>query len=177
MRVYDGTMITHRRVDVERDAETLFELHSHANYFSSSPWVTSSNSFERYRDHWLTTPQTKEFLGNLTKSLKDPRTVAEIWEVDGEPAGFVHVRFTDTTGYGFTRADVYDLAVAPEYRRMGIGSRMMAFAEESARESGANALYIDTGWENEPARSLYVKRGFREREIGYEMLFRRPDPL
>ena len=170
-------MITHRRVDVERDAETLFELHSHANYFSSSPWVKSSNSFERYRDHWLKTPQPKEFLGNLTKSLNDARTVAEIWEVDGEPGGFVHVRFTDVTGYGFTRADVYDLAVAPEYRRMGIGTQMMAFAEESARESGASALYIGTGWENVLARSLYEKRGFREREVEYEMLFWRPDPL
>ncbi len=175
--MYDGTMITHRRVDVERDRDTLFELHSHANYFSSSPWVTSSTSFERYREHWLKSPQTEEFLGNLTKSLNDPRTVAELWEVDGEAAGFVHVRFTDVTGSDFTRADVYDLAVGPGFRRMGIGSRMLAFAEESARESGANALYIGTGWENEPARSLYVKRGFREREIEYEMLFRRPDPL
>ena len=170
-------MITHRRVYVERDTDTLFELHSHANYFSASQWEKSSNSFERYRDHWLKSPQTKEFLGNVVKSLNDPRTIAEIWEVAGEPAGFVHVRFTDVTGYDFTRADVYDLAVAPEFRRMGIGTQMMAFAEEAARENGANALYIDTGWENEPARSLYVKRGFREREIGYEMLFRRPGPL
>ena len=53
---------------------------------------------------------------------------------------------------------------------------MMEFAEVSARESGAHALYVDTGWENDPARSLYVKRGFRARVIGYEMLFRRPDP-
>ena len=170
-------MITHRRVDVERDADILFELHSHANYFSASPWVKSSNSFERYRDHWLATLQPKEFLGSMTKSLKDSRTVAEMWEVDCEPAGFVWVRFTDVAGYDFTRADVDILAVAPEFQRRGIGSQMMAFAEEAARANGANALYIDTGWENEPARSLYVKRGFSERGIGYEMLFRRPDPL
>ena len=173
----DGTMITHRRVDVERDTDTLFELHCHANYFSASPWVTSSTSFERFHDHWLTTPQPEEFLASVTKSLNDPRNVAEIWEVDGEPAGFVWVRFTDVAGYNLTRADVDYLAVAPEFRRMGIGSQMMAFAEEAARASGANALYIDTGWENEPARSLYVKRGLRERYLGYEMLFRRPDSL
>ena len=139
--------------------------------------MKSTNTFERYRDHWLTTPQPKEVLCSLTKSLNDPRTVAEIWEVDGEPVGFVWVRFTDVAGFDFTRADVDDLAVSPEFRRMGIGTQMMAFAEEAARANGANALYIDTGWENEPARSLYVRRGFREREIGYEMLFRSPDPL
>ena len=167
-------MITHRRVHVERDVDSLLELHSHANYASSSPWVRSRVSFAEFRDHWLTTPQPKEFLGNLTKSMEDPRTVAEMWEVDGEPAGFVCVRFTDTGWRDFTRADVYDLAVAPEFRRMGIGSRMMAFAEEAAMTNGANALYVGTGWGNTPARSLYVKRGYREQEVQYEMLFRLP---
>ena len=107
--------------------------------------------------------------------MEDPRTVAELWEVDGEPAGLVCVRFTDTGWRGFTRADVYDLSVASGFRRKGIGSFMMAFAEEEARANGANALYIGTGWDNGPARALYTKRGFQEQELQYEMLFRLPD--
>ncbi len=170
------TMITHRRVDFERDRDTLLELHSHANYASSSPWVRSLVSFEEYRDDWLETAQPSEFLGNLAKAMEDPRTVAELWEVDGEPAGLVCVRFTDTGWRGFTRADVYDLAVAPAFRRMGIGSLMMEFAEEVARSHGANALYVGTDWENGPARALYEKRDFRQQEVQYEMLFRTPDP-
>ena len=170
-----ATMITHRRVDIERDVDALLELHSHANYASSSPWVRSLVSFEQYRDDWLTTGQTEEFLGNLVKAMEDPRTVAELWEVDGEPAGLVCVRFTDTGWRGFTRADVYDLSVASGFRRKGIGSFMMAFAEEEARANGANALYIGTGWDNGPARALYTKRGFQEQELQYEMLFRLPD--
>ena len=170
-------MITHRRVDVERDVDALLELHSHANYASSSPWVRSLVSFEQFRDHWLTTSQPKGFLGNLAKSLEDPRTVAEVWEVDGEPAGFVWVRVRDIDGYDYTSADLDDLAVAPAFRRMGIGSQMVEFAEEEARASGANALYIDTGWENAPARSLYEKQGFYGRELRYEKLFRLPDSL
>ena len=169
-------MITHRRVDVERDKDALLELHSHANFASSSPWVRSLVSFEEYRDDWLRTAQPEEFLGNLAKAMGDPRTVAELWEVDDEPAGLVCVRFTDTGWRDFTRTDVYDLAVAPAFRRMGIGAMMMAFAEEEARAGGANALYVGTGWENGPARALYEKRGFREQEVQYEMLFRLPDP-
>ena len=170
-----ATMITHRRADIERDRDVLLELHNHANYASSSPWVRLV-SFEQFHDNWLTGPQVKEFLDNMAESLRDPRTILELWEVDGETAGVVRVRFTDTGWRGFTRADVYDLAVAPKFRRMGIGSRMMAFAEAEARASGANALYVGTGWENAPARSLYEKRGFREQELQYEMLFRLPDP-
>ena len=109
--------------------------------------------------------------------MKDPRTVAELWEVDGEPAGFVLVRVRDIDGYDYTSADLDDLAVAPAFRRMGIGSQMVEFAEEEARASWANALYIDTGWENAPARSLYEKQGFYGRELRYEKLFRLPDSL
>ena len=174
-----ATMITHRRVDVERDVDALLELHSHANYASSSPWVRSRHSFERFRDHWLTTSQPKEFLGNLAndrwKTATDGR--AEVWEVDGEPAGFVWVRVRDIDGYDYTSADLDDLAVAPAFRRMGIGSQMVEFAEEEARASGANALYIDTGWENTLARLLYEKQGFYGRELRYEKLFRLPDSL
>ena len=51
---------------------------------------------------------------------------------------------------------------------------MLEFAEEAARANGANALYVGTGWRNAPARSLYVKAGYREQEVQYEMLFRLP---
>ena len=58
------TMITHRRADVERDRDVLLELHSHANYASSSPWVRSLA-----RSSGSTTtgsgPQVKEFLDNM----------------------------------------------------------------------------------------------------------------
>ena len=155
-----ATMITHRRVDVGRDTNAVLELHGHANYASSSPWVRSPVAFEEFRDYWLTTAQPEEFLGNLTGSMEDPRTIVELWEVHGQPAGIVRVKFTDTGWRGFTRADVYDLAVAPQFRRMGIGSRMMAFAEEETRGSGAHALCVGTGWENGPARALYEKRGY-----------------
>ena len=150
------------------------DFHTQANYAVASPWIRSSTSFEEFREHWLKTPQPQQVIEAIVESQKDTRTVAELWEIDGEPAGYIWTRFTDIPEYNFTRADVDDLAVAPQFRGMGLGSRMMKFAEEAARTSGANALYVDTGWENAPARSLYVKRGFREREVRYEMLLREP---
>ena len=167
-------MITHRRINVERDRDVLLDFHAQANYAVASPWIKSYTPFEEFRAHWLATPQPQQFIEAMIESQNDVRTVAEVWEIDGEPAGYIWVRFTDIPEYGFTRADVDDLAVAPQFRRRGLGSKMMEFAEEAARASGANALYVDTGWENAPARSLYVRRGFREREIRYEMLLRVP---
>ena len=127
-------MITHRRVDVERDRDTLFELHSHANYFSSSPWVTSSNVVRAVPGP-LADDATAEGVSRQPDQVAErclaPWPSCGRWTANRR--GSSMSGSPTWTGYCFTRADVYDLAVAPEFRRMGIGSRMMAFAEESAR--------------------------------------------
>jgi len=111
----------------------------------------------------------------MIESLSDSPTVADLWEVDGKPAGYVWVRFTDIPDYDFTLAEIDDLAVTPQFQRQGLGSRMMAFAEDAARTNGANVLAVQTSWDNSPARSLYKKQGFGEREIRYEKHIREPE--
>jgi len=52
------------------------------------------------------------------------------------------------------------LATFPEFRRKGIGARLLAIAEEKAREERAPALsVIVAGW-NEPAARLYARAGY-----------------
>jgi ribosomal protein S18 acetylase RimI-like enzyme len=52
------------------------------------------------------------------------------------------------------------LAVAPEWRRRGIGRRLLHEAERQAGAAGLGAVALDTGLENEPARALYSACGF-----------------
>jgi ribosomal protein S18 acetylase RimI-like enzyme len=57
------------------------------------------------------------------------------------------------------------LAVAPGERRRGIARALLADVEEIAREAGAIGVALDTGLENAPARRLYERHGFEERDI------------
>ena len=57
------------------------------------------------------------------------------------------------------------LAVAPDERRRGIAGALLADAEAIAREAGAIGVALDTGLENAPARRLYERHGFEERDI------------
>ena len=57
------------------------------------------------------------------------------------------------------------LAVAPEFRRRGVATALLAGAEEAARDAGLNGVALDTGLQNEAARALYEHTGFRQREI------------
>jgi ribosomal protein S18 acetylase RimI-like enzyme len=52
------------------------------------------------------------------------------------------------------------LATFPEYRRQGIGSGLLAIAEERAREEGAPALSVIVGGWNEAAARLYANAGY-----------------
>ena len=56
----------------------------------------------------------------------------------------------------------HTLTVDPDLRGRGIGTRFMAFYEETARKMGCKELRIDTNARNVTARTLYRKLGYKE---------------
>ena len=62
--------------------------------------------------------------------------------------------------------DVGDLMVAEDLRSQGIGSQMLAFAEQLVRERGYNHIGLSVGIENERARQLYERLGYHDAHCG-----------
>jgi ribosomal protein S18 acetylase RimI-like enzyme len=60
---------------------------------------------------------------------------------------------------------LYDLYVAPDARRHGLGRALMDHATALARESGASCLTLETAKDNVPAQSLYEQLGYRRDEL------------
>lgn len=54
------------------------------------------------------------------------------------------------------------LAAFPEYRNCGLGTRLLAEAERIARATRAPALSLIVADQNEGARRLYLRTGYRE---------------
>ena len=65
-----------------------------------------------------------------------------LWLFARDPAGKVHGGLRGQTYWSWCWVDV--LAVAEPYRRQGIGSRLLAKAEEIARSRGCAGIYLDT---------------------------------
>ena len=61
---------------------------------------------------------------------------------------------------------IQNLSIVPEARGRGIGSRLLAFAADLARENGCAALSLDVSIENDGARRLYESRGFSAAATG-----------
>jgi ribosomal protein S18 acetylase RimI-like enzyme len=81
-----------------------------------------------------------------------PGATLDMVELDGEPAGRLYVH------RGENDIRIMDIALAPAFRRRGIGTRLI---EELIAEAGSSgrALSIHVELQN-PARSLYDRLGF-----------------
>lgn len=162
-------MLNHHNIDTEADREILLNLHFSAVYESGTPWAKSV-PFKKAQKWWLNTSQVEEFISDLTKSLSDSRTIAEVWEDNSSVVAFAWVTFTDINNYNLILAEVMDLAVIPEYQRRGIGTIVMTHIEQLAREKGANVLRSGTGIENIASREFHNKLRFQTIHLQYEKI-------
>jgi ribosomal-protein-alanine N-acetyltransferase len=76
-------------------------------------------------------------------------------ERDGEVIGFVVVD-RDRRGQGH----VITIDVLPEVRRSGLGSRLMAAAEERLRFLGCSGVFLETAVDNAAALAFYKRHGY-----------------
>ncbi|MGC9953856.1 MAG: ribosomal protein S18-alanine N-acetyltransferase [Rhizomicrobium sp.] len=97
----------------------------------------------------------------IAKLLAQPGTFAFV--AGGEVGGFILVRAAGG------EAEILTLAVAPAARRRGVGSVLVSAACQQVQEMGAEAVFLEVGRANEPAKSLYKRLGFHEagRRRGY----------
>lgn len=84
------------------------------------------------------------------------------------PHGFHLAAFARTTLAGFIltlrragRGHVITIDVAPEFRRRGIGRRLLAAAEAFYRRAGARGMRLEAAADNAAAFAFYAGLGYR----------------
>ena len=95
-----------------------------------------------------------------------PGATLDVIEVDGEPAGRLYVH------RGRSDIRIMDIALAPAFRRRGIGTELLHALMEEAEASGRKlSIHVEM---NNPARLLYERLGFtRAGEHGVYVLMER----
>lgn len=78
-----------------------------------------------------------------------------ISEIGGELAGFLVTR--SAAG----EVEILNIAVAPQWRRTGVGSRLLKHALEEARAAGAQRVFLEVRESNRAAIALYMRHGFQ----------------
>src|SRR5437667_4303387 len=93
--------------------------------------------------------------------LAAPHESVIVAEVDDRLTGFASLRVTDSLDPD-PYAELADLFVEPESRRLGVASRLVKYAEGIAREHGASHIVVLTGQKNTEALAFYRSAGYEE---------------
>lgn len=75
---------------------------------------------------------------------------------DDRPEGFVLCRAAAG------EAEVLTILVLPPYRRTGLGSRLLDVALATAKEAGADSMFLEVAADNENGQALYAAHGFAQ---------------
>jgi GNAT superfamily N-acetyltransferase len=88
------------------------------------------------------------------------RDDVHVWiaEVDGELAGFAYA-YVLLRVDGDTSVFLYELDVAEPFRRRGLGRALVEQARLLAEREGVLKMWVDTSYDNEPARRTYAAAG------------------
>lgn len=91
----------------------------------------------------------------LLRALRRPPVHLFVAEEGGQVVATTFLFFQRTHGY------VAAVMTDPGFRGRGIASELLRRAEEACRRRGRRWVALDVLTQNEPARTLYLKRGYR----------------
>jgi GNAT superfamily N-acetyltransferase len=91
-----------------------------------------------------------------------PDTALFLAESEDGPVGVIHLTTADDYYTNAQTAHIADVVVSPDAEGQGVGSALIAFAEQWARDRGFGMLTLNVFVKNGKARQLYVRLGFGE---------------
>jgi len=107
------------------------------------------------------TPDAAKQETALKMILADPRLGKLFVARDGrQVVAMASLLYTVSTAEGGKAALFEDLVVRPDYRKQGIGARLLEYVIAQARAEGLLRLTLLTDMQNESAQVLYRKLGF-----------------
>jgi ribosomal protein S18 acetylase RimI-like enzyme len=100
----------------------------------------------------------------------DPNHELIVAERNGEVIGTLHLMFLPSVSFqGGLRAQVESVRVDKRLQSQGIGSEMMKWTMERARQHGAHAVQLTTHKTRVDAHGFYERLGFKGSHLGMKI--------
>jgi ribosomal protein S18 acetylase RimI-like enzyme len=143
------------RVDSLEDLWLALHRHHRATA-NLQPVVDDSNSWQRRRCFYI-------------DKLEGRTAFLVVASLDHEMVGYAMVLIEagpdDTWPLGERYAELYSLSVAADFRRRGIGTRLLDFVDQELNRRGIHDLRVAVMVGNEEAQRLYERRGLVPAEV------------
>jgi GNAT superfamily N-acetyltransferase len=100
----------------------------------------------------------------------DPNHELIVAEHNGEVIGTLHLMFLPSISFqGGLRAQVESVRVDKRFQSQGIGTEMMKWTMERAKQRGAHVVQLTTHKTREDAHRFYERLGFKGTHLGMKL--------
>ncbi len=105
------------------------------------------------------------------KALSSENYMGFLAELEGEIVGYVDLCGFPDPGHGAVLGVVLNFIVSKNYRKMGVGDRLLEEAVKEAEKREFRECHVWTEFENEAAKAIYRKHGFGNESLVLEREF------
>jgi GNAT superfamily N-acetyltransferase len=120
---------------------------------------------ERYED-----PLPEAYYFAFEQIESDPNHELIVAEREGEIIGTLHLMFLPSISYqGGLRAQIESVRVDKQFQSQGIGSQMMKWTLDRARQRGAHVVQLTTHKSRVDAHRFYERLGFIGTHLGMKL--------
>lgn len=113
----------------------------------------------------IETPFEADFQKVFSLCLADPRCHIIVAERRAQILGYLTLWLRPCLSHAGLCALIDDLVIAEGARGQGMGKALLEEALKRAQGAGCVEIEVSTGFDNEPAQSLYRSQGFEERGL------------
>ena len=106
---------------------------------------------------------------SFSKVLQDPNSYLFVADHDGVAIGVALVTIRNVVRYARPVAELDELFVLEEYRKQGIGKKLMRAVEQKATELHCQRIYLESHADRKPAHAFYEALGY----TNYESCFKK----
>jgi len=120
---------------------------------------------ERYED-----PLPEAYSSAFEQIESDPNHELIVAEHDGEVIGTLHLMFLPSISFqGGLRAQIESVRVDKRFQSQGIGSAMMGWSIQGAKQRGAHVVQLTTHKTRVDAHRFYERLGFKGSHLGMKL--------
>jgi GNAT superfamily N-acetyltransferase len=120
---------------------------------------------ERYED-----PLPEAYYSAFEQIENDPNHELIVAERNGDVIGTLHLMFLPSISYqGGLRAQIESVRVNKRFQSQGIGSAMVQWSMQRAKQRGAHIIQLTTHKTRQDAHRFYERLGFKDSHLGMKL--------
>jgi PhnO protein len=110
------------------------------------------------------------FAAGFAANLNNPSQRYQLALVNGEIVGLIGIQMMFPLNLNCWIGEIQELVILPQMRGLNVGQRLLAWAEEEARQNGASQMELSSGKVRTDAHRFYLREGYQQSHFRFKKM-------